>query len=96
MLYWLFIASIVQPCVSRIRLRMAFQMKHFHDAIPDRLPVKYFSHWHAGMMRSLPAVQLVNRVPEFVNVTHAVASISSPTFQNEGVTPAAIAGVKDK
>ena len=69
-------------------------MEHFHDAIPDRFPVEYFFYWHAGMMRSLSTVELMNRLSEFVNVAHAAASSKSPTPQNVPVTPAAIAGVQ--
>ena len=93
MLYRLSIACIVHPSISRIRFRMAFQVEYFYDAIPDRFPIEYFLHWPACMVRSLPAVEFMNRVSEFVNVTHAAASSKSPTPQTVPVPPAAIAGV---
>ena len=60
MLCWLGrVACIVQPCISRIRLGMALQVEHFHDAIPDRPALKHFFDRYALCVRCGAAVQLV-------------------------------------
>jgi hypothetical protein len=56
-------------------------VEHFHDAIPDRLPIEYFFHWNAFTVRSLSTVEFMNRGPEFVDVTHAKHGISSFNFK---------------
>ena len=56
MLRWLPVASNVQPSIGCIRLRVAFQVEYFYDAIPDRFPVEYFLNWHALTVRSLSAM----------------------------------------
>ena len=45
-------------------------------------------------MPGLRAVQMMDHIPQLLNMRHADASTKSATLQKLGVTPAAIAGVQ--
>src|ERR1035441_442090 len=92
----LWIGRIVRsmyPRINPVRLRMPFQVEYLYGAIPNDLTLKPLRHWNALQMFSLPAVQVVDHVAQFLNVRHTDASTRSATVQKLGVTPAAIAGV---
>jgi len=73
---------------------MASQVEHFHDSIPNRLPLELLFYRNTLYMRSLCTVQLANYVFQFFNVFHDAASTSSPTLQKSRSIPASIAGVQ--
>src|SRR5260370_1291489 len=90
----LWVACIVQPRIGRVRLRMTFQVKAFHDSVPAGLAVESLFHWNTNLMCSRATVQGMNCIPQFFDVAHAAASTKSPTLQKLFVIPAAIAGVQ--
>ena len=51
--------GVMYPCIDFIGLGMAFQVEHFHDAIPDRPALKHFFDRYALCVRCGAAVQLV-------------------------------------
>lgn len=69
-------------------------MKNFNDSVPDRLTIKSLSDWNTFEVAGFHAMQLADYLFEFLDVIHAAASTKSPTLQNVGETPAAMAGVQ--
>ena len=68
------IACIVQPGIGFVRAWMALKPEHFYDSIPDRLTIENFFHWHAFGMRGSPAMQLMDCLSEFFDVSHSSIS----------------------
>ena len=88
------IVSMVHPGINPVRLRVSLQPKDFDDSVPYRLPLERLDYRHALQMLCLPAVQVVNHIPQFLNVRHTVAPTKSATLQNDCSTPAAMAGLQ--
>ena len=92
---WVFrIVCVVHPCIDFVRLRMTSETEDFHDSIPRNQVVILLRHRHALDVRCANPVHPVNHVSQFVDMAHAAASTKSPTLQNDGATPAAIAGAQ--
>src|ERR1035441_9082723 len=82
------------PRICRIRLGVPAQIEYLNDPIPHSLAVKNLFYRNALAMRGWHAMQLVDHVYEFFDGRQDAASTRSPTLQNPGVTPAAMAGVQ--
>jgi len=94
---WLLrVIRIVRPCIEPRGARMADQIEYFYNTVPYRAALEHFLDWYAFHVLRLDAVQLSDYVAQLVDIRHAAfaASTSSPTLQNDGSTPAAIAGVQ--
>src|ERR1017187_1343739 len=84
----------VRPGIGSVGLGVAMQLKNFYNPVPDGLTVESLCDWNAFEVAGFHAVQLVDYVLEFLDVTHLAASTKSPTVQKVGTTPAAMAGVQ--
>jgi hypothetical protein len=69
-------------------------MEHLYNPIPNRLALKQFLHWDAFKVPCFCAVEMMDDIPQLLNMRHAEAFNKSATVQKLGVTPAAIAGVQ--
>jgi hypothetical protein len=60
------IIGIVSPRINPVRRRMVFQVKHFNNPFPHRLPLKRLFHGHAFHVRSFRTVQSADYVSQFL------------------------------
>jgi hypothetical protein len=62
------LARVVKPGIDRIRIRMAFQMKHFDDPVPNSLTSPRLFHGNALTVGGLPTVESVNHFPQLFDM----------------------------
>ena len=86
--------AVVHPCIDFFSLWVTVNVEHFDDSFPHGLAFVLLFYRHTFNVRGCYAMQLLDGILERCYVAHAAASTKSPTLQNDGATPAAIAGAQ--